>query len=878
MVIETLCIFQLNSSFMAGCKKWKNSVLYILLKCPFFIYLLIALPAFSQKTTIVNTGTDRWHKIVIPGKQYDKSALHNWLWGKHYRKEWKTPVKVNILRLDSAFGGLTPVEKGGGRQTRNLRLEDKNGKEYVLRSIDKTYKRALPEIFQGTFVETIANDEVSVAHPYAPFTVPVMAEAARIYHTNPRLVFLPADKLLGEFNDEFSNQLYLLEERPDGDQSNSPNFGNAKDVIGTEKMMEKITESNANLVDQKEWIRARLFDMFLGDWGRHEDQWRWSVFKKDDITIYKPVPRDRDQAFTKFDGLLVSKPASTSAFGYLQSFDYTIKDVNKYNYQARYIDRRLANEVPLNTWMATATELTQLLTDAVIEKGVKQLPPEATFSANEIIAKLKSRRDHLPEYAKEYYTVLAKETDIVGSKQNEIFEISTSAGGVTVNVYRADNNESTGLPFYSRRFVPGETKEIRIYGLDGNDKFNITGPPQSIKILIIGGPSEDRYTATREYKNIAIYDNTKNSFNTSGKIKQHLSDDPAIHHYDYYSYKYDKSGLKPGISYGLDDRLFVTLGYMVQKQKWRKTPFGSQHNFNINYSITQKAFSAEYKAIYNQFIGKWNLGLLADYDLVRDVYFAGIGNNTVKNIQDKRFYKMRSREFNSGISFIRPIDSSNTFNITGFFKMIKLLDDGDKFISVSQGVADPSVFDQHSFTGLKFDYTYQTVNGRLIGTKGIKFTTSITPTYDLTAGNLFTRFSGLAGFYLPITPSLVVGVKTGGATVTGNPPLYELNKLGGGSTLRGHLRFRYYGKTTFYNQNELQWNIKIKSWFMNGYIGLLGFFDNGRVWYPGETSNLWQTGYGFGLMIAPFNKFSFTASYGMSAEGNAIHVRLGRLL
>jgi hypothetical protein len=154
------------------------------------IYLLFTCPAFSQETTIVNTETDRWHKIVIAGKQYQKGSFHTWLWGSHYRTEWATPVKVNIVHIDSAYGGLNPVEKGGGRQTRTLRLEDKSGQQYVLRSIDKTYKRALPDIFSGTFIESIANDEVSVAHPYASFTIPQMAEAAHIYHTNPKLVFV----------------------------------------------------------------------------------------------------------------------------------------------------------------------------------------------------------------------------------------------------------------------------------------------------------------------------------------------------------------------------------------------------------------------------------------------------------------------------------------------------------------------------------------------------------------------------------------------------------------------------------------------------------------------------------------------------------------
>ncbi|HEV8079747.1 MAG TPA: hypothetical protein VGP43_03475, partial [Chitinophagaceae bacterium] len=256
----------------------------IIKKAKAIICLLFTFPAFAQETTIVETETDRWHKVVIAGKKYNKSSFHNLIWGSHYRKEWATPVKINIINLDSVYGGLTPVEKGGGRQTKTLRLEDKNGKQYVLRSIDKSYKRALPENFSRTFVETIANDQVSIAHPYSALTIPFMAEAAGIYHTNPQIVLLADDKNLGEFSDEFKNQLYLLEERPDGDQRSAPNFGNSEDVKGTEKMLEKIGKENDHRVDQESWVRARLFDMFLSDWGRHEDQWRWATFKKNDYT------------------------------------------------------------------------------------------------------------------------------------------------------------------------------------------------------------------------------------------------------------------------------------------------------------------------------------------------------------------------------------------------------------------------------------------------------------------------------------------------------------------------------------------------------------------------------------------------------------------
>ena len=68
-----------------------------------------------------------------------------------------------------------------------------------------------------------------------------------------------------------------------------------------------------------------------------------------------------------------------------------------------------------------------------------------------------------------------------------------------------------------------------------------------------------------------------------------------------------------------------------------------------------------------------------------------------------------------------------------------------------------------------------------------------------------------------------------------------------------------------------------RNFIFNGKIGLIGFFDDGRVWVSGEDSNKWHLGYGGGLMLAPFNKLSITAYYGVSEEGGLLHIRFGTL-
>jgi hypothetical protein len=564
----------------------------------------------------------------------------------------------------------------------------------------------LPSEFQHTFVESVANDQVSIGHPYSALTVPALAEAAKVFHTNPQIVFLPNQQSLGEYREEFANQLYLFEERPAGFQGEAANFGNTEDVDGTEKMLKKIFEENDHRVDQEAFVRARLFDMFLSDWGRHEDQWRWATFKENGVTIYRPIPRDRDQAFTKFDGALIAFGIKAARLVYLQSVDYTIKDMSGYNFQARHLDRLLANEPALSTWLRIAKELQHLLTDTIIESSVKLLPPEIYPTSGEKIAeKLKSRRDRLADFAKKYYHILAKEVDIVGTEKREQFEVTgINENEVRIDIYdQSKEGNKKSKPFYSRVFYANETKEIRLYGLDGKDKFSVTGNTgNKIKVRIVGGPKEDVYTIAPSSNNkISVYDDKKNDINTNAKVKLRLAEDSAIHAYKYTAYKSDLRSLKPGISYSNEDRLFIGLDYRIQKQKWRKDPFAYQHDIFLNYSITQQAISAKYKGVFNEAVGKWNLGLLADYDQNRDMHFSGIGNNSVRVSRERGYYLFRDREFNANVTFFRPYGKNQTVSLSTFYQVIKPLNNNSKYILSNPVLNNPSSFLERQFAGAK---------------------------------------------------------------------------------------------------------------------------------------------------------------------------------
>jgi hypothetical protein len=65
----------------------------------------------------------------------------------------------------------------------------------------------------------------------------------------------------------------------------------------------------------------------------------------------------------------------------------------------------------------------------------------------------------------------------------------------------------------------------------------------------------------------------------------------------------------------------------------------------------------------------------------------------------------------------------------------------------------------------------------------------------------------------------------------------------------------------------------IKTYLFNGRAGIIGFYDIGRVWQPGEISDTWHAGYGAGIMISPFNKVAITVFQGWSKNEKAIALR-----
>ena len=821
------------------------------------------------------------YRIVIAGAEYKKPKLYQWLWGKNRRIEWTTPVRVPVVNLDSLYGGLRPYQQGGGNETKSLRLKNADGKEFSLRSINKSRNDVVfPEI-KGTFIEDIIQDGVSMSYPYAAFALPVMQKYAGIPHTNPVLVYVPPQAALDTFSKKFRNDLYLLEQRPDGDWSESDNLGNFKKFNSTDKVIENLLEDNDNSADQYAFVKVRLFDMLINDWDRHEDNWRWGVTDTAGKLVYTPVPRDRDQAFYTMDGILISRIMSMAELKFMQNFSYRVRNINILNLEQRNMDRFFTNRMNLNDWKNVAKELQQSLTDTVIIQSVKGMPPEIfDVSGSELVEKLKSRRNQLEAFATKYYLFLAREVQIAGTKKRDYFEVQRlNTGETIVNVFKVNKQlVKSDTSFYTRVFHPFETKEIRLYGLDGEDTYAIHDKSGNIKLRIIGGPGSDSVV---EYANnrIHIYDNYNNRFKTSS-AKLHLSNDSSIHTFNYEGYNYNIKHLVPYILFNNRDRWYFGLNYSFLRHRWRRAPYANTRTIGVNYYGATRAISTSIAVLYPNRIGKWDLTLFAGYDALKWTNFFGTGNETKLASEARSYHRMRSVDWTAKAGISKEIGKSSVA-LSALYQRVKILNDTSRY--VAKALQDPKEFKPNHYTGIQLTYTYATLNDSIVPTRGFTFLANAGYYRNMTQSDFFQNYAAKLQAYLPLAGKLSLAIRAGTETIVGNSSVinnaqfYQHAVIGGPVYIRGFRAERFWGKTSFYNQNEVRYITNIKTRLLNAKAGLLAFFDNGRVWIPGENSGTLHTSYGGGILIAPFYKISASITYGITNESRLLQVGVNTL-
>ncbi len=842
-------------------------------------FILAKKDDFSTKsfpTSFAKTTT----ASVYTSKQTDKKAFYRFLFGKHYRNYYSLPITVQTTTLDTLFGGLKPKRAGGGHQSRSLQIVDKNGKEYVMRALKKSATRFMQSVafkdqfieneLEDTFAENFVLDFYTTAHPYTPFAVGNLAKTIGVSHSNPVLYYIPKHRALKDFNADFGDELYILEELPTDNQIGVTSFGSPSAIITTQDLLKNLRKDENYSVDEGEYIKARLFDMLIGDWNKHEDQWRWGEYKVGKQIIYKPIPINRDQAFTKYDGALLKVFMNKPILRHMQTYKSKIKSVKWLNREPYTLDLALLKTADEKEWLKQAKFIQENLSDKAIDIAFDNLPKEVQDETIKTIQKnLKLRKVALQRNAHDYYAALQKRVLVVGSDKKDKFIISLNAKNkINVSVYRI-NKEGDQL-LYQKDFMGGKTKNIWIYGLDENDVFQVKGNAKSnINIRLIGGQNEDSYTVENG-KKVTIHDfkSKTNSYALDSKTKVLLSDEYEANLYDYEKPKFNAFSGTPNIGFNPDDGVKIGFITSYTVNKFNQNPYTQKHIFKANYFFATNGYELIYNARFPKSVGKWDLDLESQFTSPNfTINYFGAGNETVNNDESfgMDYNRVRIRMLKVLPSIKKIGKYGSTIRLQTSFEQITVEESISRFIDIP-GIINPDVFDAQQFVGATLKYSFENFDIPSFPSIGMGF--SIAGTWKMNLNDPNRNFPFIES-KLNFNHKIDANGKVVLATILRAKKLlnnnYEFHQgatLGGDYDLRGFRNQRFQGNESFYQSSDIRWNIgKIKRSVLPMTYGILGGFDYGRVWQRGENSDKWHQSFGGGLWLSGLNLLTARITY-----------------
>ncbi|MEO5591841.1 MAG: BamA/TamA family outer membrane protein, partial [Chitinophagaceae bacterium] len=817
-------------------------------------------------------------KLITEFDQVGK--WHRSMFGENYRKIWNIETSLPVLRLSTT--DFTPAELGGGMQTHSLRLEDTDKKEWVIRSIDKFPDALLPQVLNQTLASKLLHDNVSAIFPYAPLIVPVFADALGVAHSNPKIVYVAPDKKLGIYSRDFANTVVLLEERDPLGKSSS-----------TIKMQEKLKEDNDNSVDQQAFLTARLQDIFLGDWDRHGDQWRWVDEAKGKDKRFKPVPRDRDQVFYINQGLLPSILALPWILPKFQGFGGHIRNINTFSFNARLIDGLYTNQLSYEDWVNNTQHAVTALSDSVIEAALHKMPA-AVYDAShtKLFDQLKKRRQDMLRVMPDYYKFLNRNLDITFSDKNEQVNITDTLNGkLKLEVFKITKKKEIGKLLYSRVIDPSVTKELHLYMYGGEDNIDIVNNSSPIKIRIIGDGAVNQYhfTGAAKYlRKVHVYEEDSSAVfsGQTSPVHLHLSDDEDNTSL-WLTDRYNKTVPLIAAGFNADDGIILGAGIRWVRQGFRKTPYASTQQFIFAHSFSTDAFRFTYKGEWIHVIDKTDITLNVNAfapDNTQNFYGRGNASEFNKTGNFKRYYRTRFDlyEVNPAFRWRNAKGSSFSLGPSMQYYRFKADDNIGRFINNTSllGSYDSStIAKDKGHAGLLAAYIHDSRNNLIIPSSGYYFNIkwqgySGLNSYSKAYMQLIAQLSVYKS--LDRKSNFVIADRIGGGVTAGRAAFYQSLFLGGQDNLQGYRQYRFAGEHMLYNNFEARIKLaNLASYVLPGQLGFVGFYDIGKVWQKGYNDGVWHQGAGGGFYFAPAQMLIVQVVAGNSGEGWYPYFTLG---
>jgi hypothetical protein len=786
---------------------------------------------------------------VVAGPEYDAGGLYAALFGRGRQELWRTPVRVPVLDLARHAGGLRPTEAGGGKQTKSLRFRGGDGREYQFRSVRKDLY-TLPADLRRTFAGKVVRDQLKSHHPAAAVVSAPLVAAAGVLHPVPALVVMPDDPRLGEFRAEFAGMLGTIEERPNEGEDGGEGFAGAAQVIGTPRLLERIEEGPEDVVDARAFLDARLTDLFLGDWDRHQDQWRWARFGEGTPRVWQPVPRDRDQAFVRFDGLALN--LVRNRFPRVVRFGPTYRDLHGLTFSARDLDRRLLAELERPAWDSAVARLQGRWTDAVIDAAVARMPPEwRAKNGDELRRDLRARRERLDGAAAWLYRRLAREAEVHATDETDRATVERlPSGDVSLTVATAQ-----GAPYFRRLYRAGETEELRLYLHGGDDVATVRGAGARMKVRVLGGGGDDALADSSTApggRRTRLYDDRGDNVLAPGgeatvstrafEAPEVAPDAVAAPWRDWGRATY----AVPWAGYRSD--LGVVLGGGIERVRYgfRQVPYSSRVVVRARWAWAVREGAAEYVGDFRRPASPTSFAVRALASGLELTRFHGYGNDAPL-VGDDAFHRARNRQVLLEAGWRRPLAGPVTGYAGPVARYADTPDDGG-FLALAQ----PYGAGRFGQAGARAELAVDTRDHATAPTRGVRAAlggSAWPAVWDVEEAFGEAHADAAAYLTAPVALRPTLALRAGGKRVWGVAPFHEAAFVGGAETVRGFREQRFAGDAAIWGNAELRLELFNFAFLIPGTVGVHGMADAGRVYVDGASPGGWHTSHGGGAWL-----------------------------
>jgi len=797
-------------------------------------------------------------------------------------------------------GPLVPSGRFGGLQTAVLGMTAPDGRSFTFRGTDKDPSAVLPGVLQDTVVQSLVQDQMAAQHPGGPITASVLSEAAGLLTFREYMVVMPDDPALGEYREEFAGMVGAFFEFPLPASAGHAGFHGATEIIGHKDLYARLEQGQEDRVDIESFLRARLFDLLIGDFDRHRKQWRWAKLPGD--PRWQPIPEDRDMAFVRYEG--VGPRVASIYVPILQNYGPRYPSMKGLTLHGWEQDRWLLPHLSWEEWEPIARDIQARITDDVIEQAILALPDEyVALDGDRLRRDLRGRRDRLMEGARKYYEHLAGQVDVQASDATE--EVSAEwreDGSLLVEVRDASDPE----PAFSRRFEPGETGDVRIYLRGGDDRLTVSGKPGRITLRVIAGEGkkilDDTGGGGTRFYTESSESEVKPGPGTRIDDRPYELPEPDSGFVDVEDVPPRDWGSDlipiPLFGYEKDVGAFLGAGAIYTRFGFRKHPWSSRHKLTAGYATEAE----RWRAAYNGAFRRENSNLLSRVELkysgIEVVRFYGFGNNTSDERSDG-FYRARTRQVKAAPNLqLRLMDEKVRIAGGPWIEYWRTKND-DRLINLQEPYGEGSFGMIGAFANLQLDWrrAVSLIEGEDLGlplhenpnsgypTSGflVDITTELSPPVwdvDKTWGAIEGSVSGY--WSTGERDWVTLGARVGGRETWGRTPYFRSAFIGGGELATGHASVRGLRAQRFAGDSSLYGNLDLRLFLGRAKVivpidfGVMAFGDVGRVWESGEGSDKWHPGGGGGIWLAPLARTNaISLAVARSEEETLFYMRVG---